>query len=121
MILSYCMVFVSDMQRSIAFYRDVMGLPVKLESPEWSEFMTEGVTFALHRAASSAVRQAEDDAAGACRPGFAVEDLEAFHHKAQRAGVVCVREPHEVFGVRMARYRDPDGLVVTVSGQRSAR
>ena len=56
--VSYAIVFVSDMKRSVAFYRDVMGLPLKFDSPEWSEFATDGATFALHRSETSA---------GACR------------------------------------------------------
>ena len=47
--VSYAIVFVSDMKRSVAFYRDVIGLPLKFDSPEWSEFATEGATLALHR------------------------------------------------------------------------
>ena len=46
--LNYVIVFVSDMDRSIAFYRDVLGFPVKHQSPKWSEFGTEGITLALH-------------------------------------------------------------------------
>jgi catechol 2,3-dioxygenase-like lactoylglutathione lyase family enzyme len=40
--LSYAIVFVSDMSRSVAFYRDVIGLPLRFESPHWTEFATEG-------------------------------------------------------------------------------
>ena len=45
---SHCVVFVSDMDRSRAFYRDVLRLPVQCESPKWAEFDTPGVTLALH-------------------------------------------------------------------------
>ena len=38
--VNYAIVFVSDMKRSVAFYRDVVGLPLKFDSPEWSEFAT---------------------------------------------------------------------------------
>jgi catechol 2,3-dioxygenase-like lactoylglutathione lyase family enzyme len=31
---SHAIIFVSDMARSIAFYRDVLGLPLRFESPE---------------------------------------------------------------------------------------
>jgi lactoylglutathione lyase len=40
--VSYAIVFVSDMQRSVAFYRDVIGLPLQFQSPGWTEFATEG-------------------------------------------------------------------------------
>jgi len=28
-------VFVSDMRRSVSFYRDTIGLPLRFESPHW--------------------------------------------------------------------------------------
>jgi lactoylglutathione lyase len=46
--VDYVMVNVSDMNRSVAFYRDTLGLSVKFESPGWSEFQTGATTLALH-------------------------------------------------------------------------
>ena len=46
--LDYTMVIVSDMPRSVEFYRDKLGLPLKFESPEWTEFVTGTTTLALH-------------------------------------------------------------------------
>ena len=50
--VNYTIIFVSDMARSVSFYRDVLGLALKFESPEWTEFATEGATVALHAAES---------------------------------------------------------------------
>ena len=52
---SHAIIFVSDMARSVAFYRDVLGLPLRFESPEWTEFDTPGSTLALHLADGPAV------------------------------------------------------------------
>jgi hypothetical protein len=38
------MVTVSDMNRSVEFYRDKLGMPMKFQSPDWTEFQTEGTT-----------------------------------------------------------------------------
>ncbi len=38
--IDYTMVIVSDMQRSVEFYRDKLGIPLKFQSPEWTEFAT---------------------------------------------------------------------------------
>lgn len=46
--IRYAMVFVSDMRQATAFYKDVLGLPSRFESPGWTEFATEGCTLALH-------------------------------------------------------------------------
>ena len=46
--MDYTMVVVSDMQRSVEFYRDKLGVPLKFQSPEWTEFDTGATTLALH-------------------------------------------------------------------------
>ena len=46
--VDYIKVNVSDMSRSVAFYRDILGLPLKFQSPGWSEFQTGATTLALH-------------------------------------------------------------------------
>jgi lactoylglutathione lyase len=118
--LNYAIVFVSDMKRAVSFYRDVLGLPLKFESPGWTEFATAGATLALH--AAEAPHAAKDDPhhapAGRCRPGLAVEKLDEFHKRMVERGVLCVQEPKEVFGVRIAQYVDPDGLVLSVAEER---
>ena len=48
--LGYVIEFVSDMNRAVKFYRDVLGFRLKFESPGWSEFVTGETTLALHPA-----------------------------------------------------------------------
>jgi lactoylglutathione lyase len=115
--LTYAMAFVSDMSRSVAFYRDIVGLPLAFESPEWTEFATEGATFALHKGEPGAGGPVRPKEPGLCRPGFAVQDLDAFHRRMLEAEVPCVQEPRDVHGVRIAQYTDPDGLVISFSGR----
>lgn len=118
--LHYAIVFVSDMSRSVSFYRDVMGLPLKFESPGWSEFNTGGATLALHASkAGGGASASEDLPAGHCRPGFGVPDLDDFHRRMVAKNVRCLQEPKETFGARIAQYVDPDGLVISVSEQRA--
>jgi len=114
--LSYVIVLVSDMDRSVAFYRDVVGLPLRFQSPGWSELATDGATLALHRgeAPDAVAESVPDDRAGGCRPGLAVPDLDAFHQRMTERDVPCVQPPTQVFGARVAQYRDPDGLVISV-------
>ena len=57
--LTYVIEFVGDMNRAVAFYRDIVGLPLKFESPDWSELSTGETTLALHPAsARNPARQA---------------------------------------------------------------
>ena len=118
--VSYAIVFVSDMSRSVSFYRDVIGLPLRFESPGWSEFATDGATFALHAggAPHADVSDSTIHSAGTCRPGLAVPNLEEFHQTMIAKGVRCFQPPKQTFGAWIAQYVDPDGLVISVSEAR---
>ncbi len=120
--INYLIVFVSDMQRSVAFYRDVMGLPLKFDSPEWTEFETEGVILALHVSdgPNPETDRPQEHRAGQCHPGFGVTDLDEFHERMVAKNVPCIQPPKDAFGARIARYADPDGLAIAVSQQGSA-
>jgi len=120
--VNYAIIFVSDMARSVSFYRDVLGLPLKFESPRWTEFATDGATVALHQSEDPPPEddQASSEYAGRCRPGFQVPDLEAFHQRMVDMNVPCLEAPAEVFGARLAQYVDPDGLVFSVGEARRA-
>ena len=41
-------VMVSDMERSVQFYRDTLGLKLRFQSPDWTEFDLGTTTLALH-------------------------------------------------------------------------
>ena len=120
--VSYVIVFVSDMKRAVSFYRDVIGMPLKFESPGWTEFATDGATVALH-ASEVSVLEKDNPArvpAGRSRPGLSVANLDEFHKKMVEKNVPCVQPPKEVFGARIAQYVDPDGLALSVSEERKS-
>jgi lactoylglutathione lyase len=108
---------VSDMSRSVAFYRDILGLPLKFQSPGWSEFQTGATTLALHliraRGGSEGGAPAEP-LAGTCSIGFSVEDLAATHRELAARGAQFIRAPTEQAneGIRLAVCIDPDGLPI---------
>lgn len=118
--VNYAIVFVSDMKRSLAWYRDVVGLPLKFESPGWSEFATDGATLALHtsEAAPTSLDNPGGMPPGRCRPGLSVPDIDVFHKRMLEHDVPCKQEPKEVFGARVAQYVDPDGLAISVAEER---
>jgi lactoylglutathione lyase len=116
--LNYVIVFVSDMKRSVAFYRDVLGLSVKFETPYWTELANEGTTIALHPADSVNPEAASEGhaPAGTAQLAFNVDNLADWHQKLQAAGVRCILPPRDTdFGIRQALYADPDGLAFTVA------
>ena len=119
--VKYVIVFVSDMSRSVSFYRDVVGLSLKFQSDGWSEFATEGATWALHKSddSNSENKNSEMEPAGRCRSGFQVPNLEKFHKRMVELKVPCNQEPMEVFGAKIAQYVDPDGMVFSVGEETS--
>lgn len=115
--VDYIKVNVSDMSRSVAFYRDVLGLSLRFESPGWSEFPTGATTLALHlkqARAGSEGRAPADPGAGTCSIGFSVEDLEATHRELMARGARFILAPTEQAneGIRLAVCTDPDGLAI---------
>src|SRR4051794_24489018 len=111
--------FVSDMDRSVAFYRDVLGWPLKWQSPERAEFATQGTTVALRYASKAGGAAAvQGEIAGRCQLGLWVEDVEGFHQDMVARGTPCIQPPSaDAFGGKIAVYADPDGLPFSVAGR----
>jgi lactoylglutathione lyase len=121
--LRYALVFVSDMERSLAFYRDALGWPLTFQSPERTEFASEGTILALRYASRpSGAAAVQGEIAGRCQVGFWVEDVEAFHQEMVARGTLCIQPPTEdAFGAALAVYADPDGLPFSVAGSLKKR
>ncbi len=116
--VDYVMVVVSDMARSVAFYRDKLGLALKLESPQWTEFQTGATTLALHGGGKPQERKPGnpgEQQAGTCSIGFNVENLEKTFADLKAKGVNFVMPPTEQKqeGIKLAVAIDPDGLPVS--------
>ena len=112
--IDYAIIFVSDMAKSVSFYKDVLGFPLKFESKEWTEFAGEGATLALHISDKAKPDVQQQKYPGQCIPGFQVKNLDEFHKKMISNSVVCKSEPRDVFGSKIAQYVDPDGLIFSV-------
>jgi catechol 2,3-dioxygenase-like lactoylglutathione lyase family enzyme len=107
--LAYAIKFVADMDRAVAFYRDAMGLILRFQTPEWSEFDTGPTTLALHAAT------AEHPAGGAII-GFRDADFQAFCDEKTAAGVTFTVPPREEHGVQLTEFLDSEGAAVSFSG-----
>jgi predicted enzyme related to lactoylglutathione lyase len=95
--------WVSDMGRAIAFYRDSMGLTLRSESPSWSELTCGDATLALHISHNGGI--------GATGLSFEVDDIEAACRAAERGGGRVVNAPQngDIPGLTLADIADPDG------------
>ncbi|HEV2615933.1 MAG TPA: VOC family protein [Candidatus Acidoferrales bacterium] len=108
--LSYVIEFVGDMGRAVKFYRDVIGLPLKFESPGWSEFATGETSLGLHPAS-------EKNPAGKLEMGFNVPDIQKFHDEMRAKGITFSMPPKKQdFGGTLAQFVDSEGAHVSVSG-----
>jgi len=116
--IDYTMIIVSDMKRSVAFYRDTLGIPLKFESPEWTEFATGATTLALHGGGVAREYQDTGDqskTAGSCSIGFNVDDVDRTYEEMKSKGMTFVMPPtqREGEGIKLAVGLDPDGLPIS--------
>lgn len=119
--LGYAILFVSDLDRAVGFYRDVIGVPLRFRSEAYAEFATEGAKFALFPrselpaligldAPSDRVPWPQGEVA------FFVEDVDADHARLQAAGVAVLAPPTDrPWGERTLHVVDPDGNVVELT------
>ena len=101
--------FVSDMDRAVAFYRDVLELELTHRSgDEWSQLGAGAIQLGLHGAGSGPVRTGGTLA-------FTVTDLDAARVKLIGRGVVIGHEGGgEGLGPRFVEFNDPDGNVLAL-------
>ena len=117
--VQYIMVTVSDMKQSIEFYRDKLGLPLKFESPGWTEFQTGASTLALHGGGKpqpvASMADRETPYAGTCSIGFSTADLDKTYEELKTRGINFVMPPtrRDQEGIMLAVCVDPDGLPVS--------
>ncbi len=114
---------VSDLPRSLAWYRDVVGFTVD------RKFEREGrlAAVALKAGGVELLLTQDDGARGAERikgEGFSLQitttqDVDALAQRIQGRGGVLTSEPADVWGARVFRMQDPDGFRLTISSQRS--
>jgi lactoylglutathione lyase len=107
--LSHVIEFVADMDAAVKFYRDTIGLPLKFQSPGWSEFATGETSFALHPAS-------EGKPAGSVEMGFHADDLPAFYQAMSARGVKFSMPPtKQEYGRMLAQFVDSEGAHSSVS------
>jgi predicted enzyme related to lactoylglutathione lyase len=106
--LTTIMLIVRDMERSVAFYRDVVGLKVELHTPGWSSLSAGNITLGLHpESPHSKVAPTLG-----CTFGFEVSDIQGVVQELKSKNVPMMMEPiHEDFGW-LAIFTDPDGYPV---------
>jgi lactoylglutathione lyase len=115
--VDYVMINVSNMARSVAFYKDKLGIPMKFGTPEWTEFQTGTTVLALHGGGQPKDPPKDPSAlyAGTCSIGFNVDNLDLVYEQLEAKGVQFVMPPTESpgEGIKRAVAIDPDGLAIS--------
>jgi predicted enzyme related to lactoylglutathione lyase len=100
-----------DMDAAIAFYREVLGLDLRMRAGEdWAELDCGGATVALH-----GTREGHAPPQAGATVVFEVDDLDAASRALRGRGVAFEGEVSEVPGYgRFASFRDPDGNLMQI-------
>ena len=108
--LGALILLVSNMDKSIKFYRDVLELPIKNTSSEWVEFFSSGTVLALHPSKSKSRTKNSG-----VLVGFMVSDLEPVAKKLKDKKVEFFKEPKEESFGKHAIIADPDGHLISIA------
>jgi lactoylglutathione lyase len=111
-------VFVTDWEKSVAFYSETVGLPVLFAGPDmgWAELDTGAARLALER-----VDPNDPEAAGLAGRFVAVslqvDDVQATYDELTSRGVEFLGPPErQRWGGVLAHFRDLDGNILTLLG-----
>lgn len=112
---------VSDVARSTAFYRDVLGFDIKQTVPDAAPFVfvwleRGGVTVFLNDPAAAAKDQpmsAERAFGGTCTLFVVVEGVDALHAQVAPHATVLMPLHTQWYGMREFAILDPDGHLIT--------
>ncbi len=113
--IDHVILYVRDLDASICFYRDVVGLELKFRDPAYAEFVTRGTKFGLFPRSDLPGLIGRDAAEGG--PGyevlFLVDDADAEAARLRDEGVAILAGPVDrSWGHRTVHVADPDGNVV---------
>jgi lactoylglutathione lyase len=102
---------VSEMEKSLVFYKDILGLPIKNQSEAWTEFFVNGTVLALHPAENKSKLKTGIS----ILIGFMVSDLEITVKKLKENKVKFFKEAKEEPFGKHAIIEDPDGHLISIA------
>ena len=115
---AFAIILVADMERSLGFYRDLLGFRLEYgfpseEAPQFASLAIEGGKLAL-----GATKDPVE--AGSTSIWLYTDDVDAAVAELEAAGVPVIAPPaDQPWGERVASLADPDGYVVHVGAAAS--
>jgi lactoylglutathione lyase len=96
---------VTDLSQAVAFYRDLLGLPLKYQFPDYAGFDVGGVELGLKTWGGK-----EPPREGEPVVNFLVDDVDRAFQELSAKGVRFTKAPEDTpWGGRIALFQDPDG------------
>ena len=108
--LGAVILLVSDMEKSVRFYKETLNIPLKKRSDQWTEFFNRETVLALHPA-----KHKEHLKAGQhILIGFTAGDFDRTMKNLQEKNVTFFKKPREEGFGKHAIIEDPDGHLVSI-------
>ena len=104
---------VQDIDKSLQFYHDIIGLPIKNQRRSWVDLGTTGALLSLHPASLTAEHVGSSIDNG-ITIGFLVGDVKAAVDELKEKGVKIHRDIVEKDAGKNAVIVDPDGYLISL-------
>ena len=104
---------VKDIDVSIAFYHEIIGLPIKNQRRSWVDLGTSGGLLSLHPASLTAEHIGGSIDNG-ITIGFLVGDVQSSVDELKQKGVTIFRDIVEREAGKNAVIQDPDGYLISL-------
>lgn len=111
---------VEDFEKSLAFYKDILGLEVNSTEGKFADFKLEGTSLAIFEkeAATAMFSKEHMGHGGGVILAFQVEDVQKICDKLKSKGVEIFEGPKTTeWGQTVAYFKDPDENIWEVSAK----
>ena len=103
---------VTDIDISVGFYRDNLGIPLKFKSPGWAEFVLGDVHLALHRKSRNLTDKDMPFGTIGVSVNFEVDHSERLVSRLETAGIEPIGGVKEYDFGKSFFVTDPDGYII---------
>ena len=111
--IGYVILAVKDLDTSIKFYYDILGMPIKNERRNWVDLGSTGAILSLHPASITAPHSGTSIDNGVLI-GLTVGDLNSAIEELREKGVKIYREIQERDAGKNAIVLDPDDYMISL-------
>jgi lactoylglutathione lyase len=121
--VDYVIWYVESLERSVVFYRDVIGLAVRIEGDGYIEFDLDNTKFSLFERSKLPELIGREGGTTPCGEiGFLVDDVDAEADRLRSLGVELLTGPVDrPWQERTLHIADPDGNVIEYAQKLRAR